>query len=74
MKNLLLLGVLPFFSACHSEPVEPEGMEVIITDTHLHSRYCGHYIYDGHWYYLPEHKHGVDCGHEQIDGLWTLVD
>jgi hypothetical protein len=74
MSRLLLsLAFLPFLG-CHSPEVHPEGAEVIITETHLHTRYCGHYFYEGHWYYLPLHRHGVGCDHELVDGIWTLQD
>ena len=70
---LLLIASLPFLAGCHSDKVlHPDGLEVLITNTHVHSRYCGHYFYDGHWYYLPQHKHGVNCGHELVDGIWVL--
>ena len=75
MKSLLLpIASLSLLAGCRGDPpvLHPQGLEVIITNTHVHSRYCGHYFYDGRWYYLPQHKHGVDCGHELVDGVWVL--
>jgi hypothetical protein len=76
MKRVLLLLVcLPFAGACRSHvPAKPEGVAVVIKDTHLHSRYCGHYRCGQHWYFLPQHRHGVDCGHELVDGEWILPE
>lgn len=77
MKRLLSLLCL-FAVACKSSPeikvTHPEGHAVRILPEHQHSRFCGHYVFHGQWYFLPTHRHGVDCGHEQVDGLWTLVD
>ncbi len=75
MKHaLVFLGSLSLLAGCSGNTVRPEGAQVIISAEHVHSRYCGHYFFDGHWYYLPQHKHGVDCGHEFVDGVWVLED
>jgi len=78
MKIPVLLACL-LLGACVSphDPnavQQPQGAAVIIKDTHLHTRYCGHYIYKGQWYFLAQHRHGVDCDHELVDGVWTLLD
>lgn len=54
--------------------VKPEGAPVLIKDTHVHSRYCGHYRFGTHWYFIPQHRHGVNCGHELVDGEWILEE
>jgi len=76
MKRVLLLLVcLSFAGACRSHHVvKPEGAPVLIKDTHVHSRYCGHYRFGTHWYFIPQHRHGVNCGHELVDGEWILEE
>lgn len=73
MMRLLLASIaLILVSACKSEPVHPEGAAVLIKDSHVHTRYCGHYRFGEQWYFLPQHRHGVDCGHVLRDGDWVL--
>jgi hypothetical protein len=76
MKLPLVLLSLLCFCACRGpeKPLRPAGAEVIISSSHTHSRYCGHYLYGMRWFYLPQHSHGVACGHELVDGAWILKD
>ncbi len=73
---ILFLVLLPLAAACRGPQgaLRPDGAEVIISSTHRHSRYCGHFLAGTRWFYVPQHRHGVDCGHEVVDGNWTLKD
>ena len=79
MKRLLRAASLLALAAalatgCKDAPiVHPEGAAVIIKQSHIHTRYCGHYLFNEQWYFIEQHRHGVNCGHELIDGSWTLV-
>jgi hypothetical protein len=61
-------------SACRSQPekIVPEDPPVSIHPDHQHSKYCGHYFHDGHWYFAYDHRHGAGCGHELVEGVWKL--
>ena len=71
---LVSIACLVLGAGCSSPrpDVRPEGAAVIIKDSHIHTRYCGHYRFGDQWYYLAMHRHGIDCGHEQVDGAWVL--
>ena len=74
-RALILIACLTLGGACRSsQEVRPEGAAVIIKDTHVHTRYCGHYRFGSQWYYIAMHRHGLDCGHEQVDGDWVLEE
>ena len=49
------------------------GPPVVIAHGHVHSAYCGHYRYRGHWYVSHGHRHGPGCGHRFHSGVWILV-
>jgi hypothetical protein len=73
MKRAILASLLlSSLWACHGAPPKPEGAAVIIKDSHIHTRYCGHYRFGDQWYFISQHRHGVDCGHELVDGEWIL--
>jgi hypothetical protein len=60
--------------ACKTEheKIVPEDPAVSIHADHQHSRYCGHYFYEGQWYFAYDHRHGIGCGHEFVEGVWRL--
>lgn len=49
------------------------GPAVVVETGHVHSEFCGHYYYDGHWYYTRHHRHGPDCGHVYRGGIWIAL-
>jgi len=73
-RPLLALLLFPLVAACHHTPPRPEGAAVLIKDSHIHTRYCGHYRFGTQWYFISQHRHGVNCGHELVDGEWILPE
>ena len=71
-RALLALLALPLAVACGTSTPRPEGAAVLIKDSHIHTRYCGHYRFGEQWYFIEKHRHGVDCGHVLVDGDWIL--
>ena len=47
---------------------------MVVETGHVHSDYCGHYHYQGAWYYSNGHRHGPGCGHHYRSGMWVVVD
>lgn len=50
----------------------PVGEVVVVERVHVHGAGCGHYWYNGAWYYQSGHVHGSGCGHVFIEGHWVL--
>jgi hypothetical protein len=38
----------------------PPPNTVIVAPDHVHAATCGHYFYNGHWYYDPAHMYLID--------------
>jgi len=50
------------------------GPVVVVGPGHVHTEYCGHFWYGGHWYLAEGHRHCVGCGHVWRGGMWVVVD
>jgi len=79
MRALLSLSVAALLGACvvrvqpfvHHAP--PSGVVVAVERVHVHSAACGHYWFDGRWYFHSGHVHAVGCGHVFQEGTWVLA-
>ena len=67
--------ILPLWG-CVMRPQRPRiipgasSAPVYLSRGHIHSRSCGHYYHDGHWFYLRGHVHGPNCGHVFVNRNW----
>ena len=77
MKTLLMLAAAAGLGGCvvragyvHHAP--PSGEVVVVERVHVHTEACGHYWYNGAWYYHAGHRHAAGCGHVFVEGHWVL--
>jgi len=78
--RLLIAGLLAAaLGGCvvHVQPAHyhppPSGEVVVVERVHVHSATCGHYWYDGRWYFHTGHVHAAGCGHVYTEGTWVLA-
>lgn len=57
----------------HDDHPGPSGVVWVEERAHVHGDHCGHYWYNGRWYFHAGHRHGPGCGHILHNGLWALA-
>jgi len=51
----------------------PEPRGIVAVGHCNHSERCGHYWYNGSWYFDRGHYHSPGCGHYRQHGRWVLA-
>jgi hypothetical protein len=81
---VLAAGAVALASGCtvvHEKPREradvgvdgPEPRGYIAVGHCTHNDRCGHYWYNGSWYFDRGHYHTAGCGHYRHHGRWILA-
>ena len=45
---------------------------VVVKKGHRHTAHCGHYRFNGKWYFVKGHHHRRGCGHAFVGGVWVF--